>query len=108
MAEEKNGSPPQKRADFQNYSPTELFWLPFFLSAWGAKCRANGQILEIFSLTNDHSEQWVVTLLKSKFLYSLTHGIACWLASQLPPTHTMRLQCKVQQVTLPVFIYRYL
>ncbi len=28
----KNGSPPQKRADFQNYSPREPFWLSFFFS----------------------------------------------------------------------------
>ncbi len=28
--EEKNGSPPQKRADFKNYSPREPFWLSFF------------------------------------------------------------------------------
>ncbi len=26
----KNGSPPQKRADFKNYSPREPFWLSFF------------------------------------------------------------------------------
>ncbi len=26
----KSGSPPQKRADFQNYSPREPFWLSFF------------------------------------------------------------------------------
>ena len=28
--EGKSGSPTQKRADFQNYSPRELFWLSFF------------------------------------------------------------------------------
>ncbi len=37
LGEKKNGSPPQKRADFQNYSPREPFWLflktaLFFLS----------------------------------------------------------------------------
>ncbi len=32
--EEKNGSPSQKRADFQNYSLREPFWLSFF-----SKCR---------------------------------------------------------------------
>ncbi len=33
VSEQKNSSPLEKRADFQNYSPREPFWLSFFLSA---------------------------------------------------------------------------
>ena len=32
IMKKKNGSPLKKRADFQNYSPREPYWLSFFLS----------------------------------------------------------------------------
>ncbi len=41
IMKKKNGSPLNKRADFQKYSPREPYWLSFFLSVGDCSCSFN-------------------------------------------------------------------
>ncbi len=45
IMKKKNGSPLQKRADFQNYSSREPFWLSFFFSVSGSIREISSQVV---------------------------------------------------------------
>ncbi len=54
--EEKNGSPLQKRADIQNYSPREPFWLSFSSQCLHTLTRltVTGQALKMTKIQPEH------------------------------------------------------